>query len=316
MANKPSKIISEAKRMIAEKYVYVYGYKGTKVTKSGVESLAKQYPNVFTSSIKSMALKKVGKMGIDCSGFVCKAANIPMQGSTQIKEGFVSKKKVNVKNTNSIKNGMGIWRDGHIALLEVDSKGEVWVLEAKGTAYDLVRTKYSERGSHFTYYGKIKGVDYSGTKTVKEIKEQLAKTTSSTSVKTTITTKCKLYKGASIVKDSYGSLAVGKEVEFVKDTNKGWSKVKATIGNSSYAGYVKNTCLKKTGLSKYRKATITADPALMRKSNNKKAEVIVKVPKGTTVTVVSVGKFWVNVKYKKGEKTYDGFIFYKRLSIK
>lgn len=155
---KASDVVKNAKKMIANNYVYVYGYKGSRVTKDKVEALARQYPSVFTPSIKKMALAKVGKMGIDCSGFVCDAAGIPHIGSTQIKDSAT--KTYPVSDTKHIKNGMFIWRQGHIGLIEVDSKGNKYIHEAKGTAYDCVTSKWSDRASHFTLYGYIKGVDY------------------------------------------------------------------------------------------------------------------------------------------------------------
>ena len=94
MSRKSSDVIKEANKMFKEGYVYVYGYKGTKVTEKGVRSLASAYPNVFTSSILKKALTKVGKIGIDCSGFVNKAAGTNLGGSTSIKDSFPTKYKI------------------------------------------------------------------------------------------------------------------------------------------------------------------------------------------------------------------------------
>lgn len=163
MANKPNDIIKNAKKMINDGYVYVYGYKGDIVTKSGIETLAKQYPSVFTWGIKSLALSKVGKHGIDCSGFVNKAAGTNLGGSTQICN--AAPEKWSVKDISHVKNGMFIWRSGHIGLIEVDSSGQKWILEAQSTATDLKRTKWDSRAKSFTYYGKISGVNYGVEKT-------------------------------------------------------------------------------------------------------------------------------------------------------
>lgn len=161
MANKPNEIIKIAKELKAKGYVYVYGYKGSKVTRNGVLSLARQYPNVFTASIKALALKKVGKMGIDCSGFVNKCAGTSLGGSSQICSSAPHKWKVS--DTSHIKNGMFIWKNGHIGLIEVNSTG-IYIHEAMGTAYDLRVSRWQDRASHFTMYGEIKGVNYSVTK--------------------------------------------------------------------------------------------------------------------------------------------------------
>lgn len=176
MANKPSTIISNAKKLKKSGYVYVYGYKGEVVTVNGVNNFARLYPSVFTSSIKAMALKKVGKHGIDCSGFVNKCAGTSLGGSTQIKSS--APHSWSVSDMSHIKNAMFIWKEGHIGLIEVDSNGDVWIHEAMGTAYDLRVSKWSDRASHFTAYGEIKGVDYSGAKAYKPTGKVQKKTAS------------------------------------------------------------------------------------------------------------------------------------------
>lgn len=134
--------------------------------------------------------------------------------------------------------------------------------------------------------------------------------------KTTITAKCRLYKAANTVKGYYGSLSVDNEVEFVKDQGQGWSQVRTTISNTSKSGFVKNTCLKKSGLSKYQTGLITASTADIHEKNKKTSKVKITVPKGSKVTIVSIGKQWTNIKYKRGTTTYDGFIHNKELSVK
>ena len=134
--------------------------------------------------------------------------------------------------------------------------------------------------------------------------------------KITIKAKCKLYKSNTITKGSFGTLQVGKEIEFIKDYGSGWSKIKAVIKNKTYNGFVKNTCVKgKSGLSKYKAGTITTT-APLRKKNKKNSKILTNVAKGSKVTVISVGKFWTNVKYTSGIKTYDGFIYSKKINIK
>lgn len=164
MANSITNAIEIAKKMISDGVVYVYGYKYETVTVSKVNQLAAMYPSVFTHSIKSQALKKVGKIGIDCSGFVCRAFGISHIGSSQLKSKMSHLYKAS--DSTNILNGMIIWRQGHIGIIEVDENGEAWVLEAKGTAYDLVRTKYSTRGNSFTYYGELSGIDYSNARKI------------------------------------------------------------------------------------------------------------------------------------------------------
>lgn len=157
--NTPQEAITIAKNMISLGYVYGYGFKKELVTESKINQLAKMYPSNYTSSIKEKMLKKLGKIAIDCSGFVCEAFGMSHINSSQLKTKMVHSYKTS--DTSKLQNGMIIWRSGHIGLIEIDENGEAWVLEAKGTYYDLVRTKYSVRGAAFTYYGELTGVDYS-----------------------------------------------------------------------------------------------------------------------------------------------------------
>ncbi len=59
----------------------------------------------------------------------------------------------------------------------------------------------------------------------------------------------KKYKSSKILK----TLKVGDKVEFIKDDNYGWSKIKS----GSTTGYIQNTRLDKKGLSQFRKAVVT-----------------------------------------------------------
>ncbi len=131
---------------------------------------------------------------------------------------------------------------------------------------------------------------------------------------TEISTKCRLYKKANIVSGSYGNLPVGKEINYIKDCNNGWSNVRTTINNSTYNGFVKNSCIRgRTNLSKYRTGTINVKTAPLHKKNKKASKILVKVPKNTKVKVISIGKFWSNVKVSVDNKKYDGFIWNKKI---
>ncbi len=98
---------------------------------------------------------------------------------------------------------------------------------------------------------------------------------------------CRLYKAISTVKGYYSTLSKGVKVTFVKDMGNGWSKCKYD-GNT---GYIKNTALNKSGLSKYHTKTITKD-AKFRKSNSIKSKAMRTLKKGTKVTMIHTGKYW------------------------
>ena len=133
--------------------------------------------------------------------------------------------------------------------------------------------------------------------------------------KVKIKTKCRLYKSNTITKGYYGTLSANKQIEFISDVKKGWSKVKAVIGEHTYTGYVKNSCINKTGLSKYQIGKVKIK-AYLRKKNSIKSDKIKSVKVGTKVTIISVGKYWTNVKVNVNGKNIDGFISTKKLTIK
>lgn len=129
----------------------------------------------------------------------------------------------------------------------------------------------------------------------------------------TVKTKCRLYKKANIVSGSYSLLTVGKQLEFVSDTKKGWSKVRTMVKGNIGTGYVKNSCLSgKSGLSTYLKGTICVAKAPIRAKNKKSSKQLGTAKKGDKFTVVSVGKLWTNIKYK-GK---NAFVFNKKISVK
>jgi hypothetical protein len=155
MSYKPSKIVSNAKQMKKNGLVYGYGYKYEKITNDNIKAKAKMF--AYTSDQIRLMKKKIGKMGIDCSGFVNRAAGTNLGGSTDIKNS--SPATYPISNTTHRKNGMFIWKSGHVALIYSEF-GKWYIIEAQSTATDLVITEWSKRASAFTCYGKIKGVSY------------------------------------------------------------------------------------------------------------------------------------------------------------
>lgn len=159
MANTVKEAIRIANEMINTGVVYLYGFKYQVATEAKIKQLAKMYPSYYGTKNMQLASGKIGKIAIDCSGFVCRAFGIVDVNSTSLSN--MMTEKIPVSDSTKLKNGMIIWRNGHIGIIEVDDAGNAWVLEAKGTAYDLTKTRYSERGKDFTYYGELRGVDYS-----------------------------------------------------------------------------------------------------------------------------------------------------------
>lgn len=155
MPYKPKEIIKRAKKMKKSGVVYGYGYKYETVTSSNISRYGKLY--AYTTSQYVLMRRKIGKKAIDCSGFVNRAAGTNLGGSSDIRNS--SPKTYPISDTSHRQNGMFIWRDGHIGLI-YKSLGKWYIIEAASTAQDLTIRTWGERASHFTRYGKIKGVNY------------------------------------------------------------------------------------------------------------------------------------------------------------
>lgn len=163
MANTAAKTAQNAKEMVASgNYRYGYGFKNEKITQAKIDVFAKLYPSVYTSTNKDLMKKKIGKTGIDCSGFVCKAAGVSMMGSAQIHSS--SPKSYKISDLSHLVNGMYLYKPGHIAIVRIEN-GKTYVDEAMSTANDLRTTLGTARVKQFTHYGKIKGVTYTRTTT-------------------------------------------------------------------------------------------------------------------------------------------------------
>ena len=115
-----------------------------------------------------------------------------------------------------------------------------------------------------------------------------------------IKTGCILYKNSNIAEGKYTKLKSGTKVEWISDTNTGWSKV--LFG--SKLGFVKNTCLNKKNLSYYQKTLVTTTVAYRSQREVAKKTTISIIPEGTYVTVISQMGNWIQIKYK-GK---DGYI--------
>lgn len=134
-----------AKQICKSGYRYLYGGKDQLYTKALVNSLAKAYPNVFTTSLKAEAMKDADKgyRAIDCSGFVCKVMGIANQGSAQLRKNAVKRFKITKENAMP---GMAIWRDGHIAYIGEGLK----IYEAASTKTDMKVSEFEDRAGAFT----------------------------------------------------------------------------------------------------------------------------------------------------------------------
>lgn len=161
MANTVAQATAKAKALMSG-HRYLYGGKGQQYTTALVNKLAKAYPSTYTAALKAEALKDADKGYIagDCSWFVCTVLGITQAGSAQIKSKAVKLLPINKANA---KEGMAIWKNGHIAYIGDGLK----IYEARSTAKDFTVSSWDARAKDFTYMFVVKGsgLDTSSTAT-------------------------------------------------------------------------------------------------------------------------------------------------------
>lgn len=126
---------------------YVYGMKGAVMTLANFNYLQERYgiKVVWNSDIK-----KVGKVCVDCSGLISWYTG-KLKGSTQY---MVESDAQPIGTITSAPIGVAVWRQGHIGVYI--GNGEI--IEARGSAYGVVRTKVKERD--FTHWFRLKDITY------------------------------------------------------------------------------------------------------------------------------------------------------------
>ena len=130
---------------------YLYGYKGEIVNSSLNKSLRKQYPNVWTTSYFNYAESIIGQIAMDCSGFVCLAAELNYQiGSWEIQEKW---------EKGDFQKGECAWKEGHVAIISDRDGDYITTLEAKNRKEGLI-TRKTKIGDVFKKSFKIPGVNY------------------------------------------------------------------------------------------------------------------------------------------------------------
>ncbi len=126
---------------------YVYGMKGAVMTRANFNYLQERYgvKNVWNSDEK-----KVGKVCVDCSGLISWYTG-KLKGSSQFKAEGVAHP---ICTIHSAPIGAAVWRQGHIGVYI--GNGEV--IEARGSAYGVVRTKVKDRD--FTHWFLLNDIEY------------------------------------------------------------------------------------------------------------------------------------------------------------
>lgn len=152
-------LIGKFQYALDNKFGYIYGASGQ------IWTQAKQDAATREQTVK-YGQKWVGKMVADCSGLFTWAfkglGGYMYHGSNTMYKSYCTEKgKLDATARVSLLPGAAVFTGsendhGHVGLYI----GNNTVIEAKGTAYGVVTSKLTD--SKWTFWGKLKGVDYSG----------------------------------------------------------------------------------------------------------------------------------------------------------
>lgn len=162
-------LVDFAYKALNEKWGYVYGSTGQVMTQSIIDAKASKYPSVYETvkddgrTTYEHAVGWIGDRAADCSGLI---KSYLWWNGDDSNPGYVSSQDqssggmydaATVKGTiDTIPNihGLLVWKSGHIGIYV--GNGEV--IEARGVAYGVVKTKLADRT--FTNWCKYAQVTY------------------------------------------------------------------------------------------------------------------------------------------------------------
>lgn len=153
-----SKFVSESTKFLSGGYVYIYGGKGSVITESFVKKISELYPSMYSEDVTERAYANVGRLGIDCSGLVTIAANMPNINTDALYEYIEI--KYPISDLSEIESGMVVWVEGHIGVVSKDENNNMFIIEAKDSERNIIISPLSERINSFKCYGRLSNITY------------------------------------------------------------------------------------------------------------------------------------------------------------
>lgn len=127
-----------------------------------------------------------------------------------------------------------------------------------------------------------------------------------------ITRKCNFYKKPRIYSGKYSGLKKDTVIVWEKDMGTGWSRVR----HNGKRGYVKNSCIGKTGLSRYKVGIVKRDVKLRKgRQVTAETETGIVLTKGTKIRVVSVQGRWCQIKYRVRKKSGNYYVVKSKVKL-
>ena len=141
-------LIDKCKQALKEKWQYVYGAKGTVLSKAQIDALRNMYGS---NCVWWSDSNKAGHKCCDCSGLITTATGV-MRGSAQYKSTALECYPISQRKANM--RGWAVWMKGHIGIY--DGNGGYYAMD--GSARNMVHYPLSK--NKFTHIIKLCDVDY------------------------------------------------------------------------------------------------------------------------------------------------------------
>ena len=143
-----SDLMTHCEKVIKENWQYVFGAKGSKITKEEIIELQEEYGKdlVYDSDFE-----KAGQICCDCSGLISSITNL-IRNSYGYFDTAVEKKDISERNASM--KGWGVWKKGHIGIYD-GADGYYAMENSKDNAVHRPLSK-----NNFTHIIKLKDILY------------------------------------------------------------------------------------------------------------------------------------------------------------
>lgn len=141
-------LMDKCKQALKEDWQYVYGAKGTVLSKAQIDALRNMYGS---NCVWWSDSNKAGHKCCDCSGLITTATGV-MRGSAQYKSTALECYPISQRKANM--RGWAVWMKGHIGIY--DGNGGYYAMD--GSARNMVHYPLSK--NKFTHIIKLCDVDY------------------------------------------------------------------------------------------------------------------------------------------------------------
>lgn len=147
--NSRQSLIDHCEKALRENWQYVYGAKGSKLTKEQIQQKQNQWGknNVYDSDVEN----KGGKICCDCSGLISSLTGIERNS-----QGYYdsAKEKIGINERKDSMKGWGVWKSGHIGVYD----GNDGYYAMDGSERNMVHYNLSK--NTFTHIIKLCDINY------------------------------------------------------------------------------------------------------------------------------------------------------------